>query len=234
MEIINECLIKSWENAYSAVKSGETLWGKTSIPYISTIEKTFRSVNASIVLDFPCGDGRNTVKLANSFNIVIGADSSRTALKILAEEAIQRKIGNLVEVDTNLFSSCFIDNYFDGILCWDVLGHLQNPENAINELLRICKPGGVVIGSFFSDSEPCVSDTHMIKINESDYTYKKDYFYRLYTKEKIEKLMASFSGIDILGLEHIIWKEPPHEGFREYEHEHHSWAVIFGKEKGYI
>lgn len=227
----NEQLVKNWESAYSAVKNSETLWGNKCIPYIDKIVNVFRSVNASMILDFPCGDGRNTIALAGLFNIVVGADSSNSALKMLAEEASHSNVCNLVEVKTNLFSSCFVDSFFDGILCWDVLGHLENPENAIEELIRICKPGGIIIGSFFSATEPCVADIHMKKINDTDYSYKEDYFYRLYTKNMISEFITTFKEITVLSIEHVIWKEPPHEGFREYEHEHHSWAVMIRKEQ---
>lgn len=226
----NERLVKSWENAYSAVKESKNLWGKNSIPYIDKVISTLQSADASMILDFPCGDGRNTIVLANEFSIVVGADSSRSALKMLAAEVSNNNICNLVAIETNLFSSCFVDNYFDGILCWDVLGHLENPKNAMDELIRICKPGGIIIGSFFSDTEPCVTDIHMEKLNESDYQYRNDYFYRLYTKNMITDFVSTLKGITVLDIEHVIWKEPPHEGFREYEHEHHSWSVILEKE----
>ena len=220
---------QAWENKYAAVKKDETLWGKKSIPYIDTIVKTFRSINASRVLDFPCGDGRNTIILAGSFDIVVGADSSKSALKMCVKEADRQNISRLVTVETNLFSSCFISDYFDGILCWDVLGHLENPENAMDELLRICKPCGIIIGSFFSKTDPCVSDSQMVQLNENDYRYKGNCFYRFYTEKMIKDFLASFNGVDVLAIEHVIWIEPPHEGFREYDHEHHSWATIIKK-----
>lgn len=224
-------LIKNWENAYATLENDSTLWGEKPIPYISEICDLFHSINAKRVLDFPCGDGRNTVVLSREFDMTFGADSSQSALSILNRKFNASGASGTCLVKTDLFSSCFLDEYFDAILCWDVLGHLENPNTAIEELLRICKPGGMIIGSFFSETEPGIKDAHMERINEHDYSYKNKYFYRLYSKKMLMNLMSNFKNIDEIKYEHVVWKEPPHEGFREYEHEHHSWAVIITKEE---
>jgi SAM-dependent methyltransferase len=39
------------------------------------------------------------------------------------------------------------DNLFDVVFCTEVLEHVSNPFNAVNELLRITKKGGVVVTS---------------------------------------------------------------------------------------
>jgi SAM-dependent methyltransferase len=38
----------------------------------------------------------------------------------------------------------FKDNTFDAIICSEVLEHTRYPENCINELKRVCKPGGLM------------------------------------------------------------------------------------------
>jgi 2-polyprenyl-3-methyl-5-hydroxy-6-metoxy-1,4-benzoquinol methylase len=36
-------------------------------------------------------------------------------------------------------------NFFDGIICADVLEHMRTPANAIHEMIRICKPDGFIV-----------------------------------------------------------------------------------------
>lgn len=224
-------LVKSWESAYFEVQHSETLWGGQPIPYLDKIVDIFQSTGSAVVLDFPCGDGKNTFLLAEKFELVVAADSSSSALHMLNKKANNMHIKNMVPVETNLFASCFVSNFFDSILCWDVLGHMEEPQKAIVELIRILKPNGKIVCSFFSHTEPCVADDNMIKINESDYRYKNDYFYRLYTREMLDAFLQQFASVKVANIEHVIWQEPPHEGFREYVHEHHSWAVTLVKEE---
>jgi 2-polyprenyl-3-methyl-5-hydroxy-6-metoxy-1,4-benzoquinol methylase len=222
-------LARNWEGAYSSVTSNKTLWGESYVPYISNIITTFNSIGAKKVLDFPCGDGRNTIPLSKNFDLVVGADASLSALNMMRDALLSNDVKNVLQINSNLFSPNFLNDYFDAILCWDVLGHIEEPQSVIFELLKILRPNGILVCSFFSDAEPCVSDSAMKKINATDYTYKDEYFYRLYTHNMLEKFLSTFMNIAVLAMEHITWSEPPHEGFREYQHDHCSWAITIQK-----
>jgi ubiquinone/menaquinone biosynthesis C-methylase UbiE len=220
---------ENWNTAYSSVITDETLWGEDYVPYLDNVITMFKEIEPLKVLDFPCGDGRNSLLLAKNFQNIVCADSSENALKMLSLESNKKCIKNLLEINTDLFASCFVPDEFDAILCWDVLGHLDNPEAAISELIRICRPDGLIVGSFFSNTDPCTLDGAMEKLNDTDYYYRKQYFYRLYDKQMLVDLLSTFIDIEVQKIDHTIWKEPPHEGFREYPHEHHSWAVAMRK-----
>jgi SAM-dependent methyltransferase len=43
----------------------------------------------------------------------------------------------------------FGDSRFDFVLGWGFLMHTENPEVALNELIRVCKPGGKVVLYFY-------------------------------------------------------------------------------------
>ncbi len=45
----------------------------------------------------------------------------------------------------DLHTTGFKENCFDGIICADVLEHIENPETAIAEMIRIVKKGGFII-----------------------------------------------------------------------------------------
>jgi len=42
-------------------------------------------------------------------------------------------------------SACYRDNYFDAIMLYDVIEHVERPEDLIVEIRRILKPGGKLI-----------------------------------------------------------------------------------------
>ncbi len=44
----------------------------------------------------------------------------------------------------------FLSGFFDAVAVLDVMGHLPDLSRALSELKRVLKPGGLLIGSFFS------------------------------------------------------------------------------------
>lgn len=69
-----------------------------------------------------------------------GIDISERRLERAAEKAPQ---ATLRKEDLNRTN--FASNFFDGIICADVLEHMNAPANAIHELIRICKPDGFIV-----------------------------------------------------------------------------------------
>ena len=46
--------------------------------------------------------------------------------------------------NTDLISARYNSNFFDIITLWDVIEHVKNPHEVINEISRILSPGGFV------------------------------------------------------------------------------------------
>ena len=92
------------------------------------------------LLDVGCGDGQHYAYiLAQRVRQYTGLDVSLEALKIAAKQGIQPNIWS------GLGRMPFKDNCFDVALCIEVLEHLYNPEQVVNEIHRILKPGGTAI-----------------------------------------------------------------------------------------
>jgi hypothetical protein len=64
-----------------------------------------------------------------------------------------------------------------------------------------------------------------MKVIMSIYYYNTFYF-RFYDKENVIDLLSGFD-VEVEMLELTRWMEPPHEGYREHEHE--SWAFTIAK-----
>ncbi len=97
------------------------------------------------ILDYCCGEGSTSLKLAQEGLEVIGIDISPEPLKKAKEEALRIGVQGftsfLVMDGENME---FEDNSFDLITCFGVLHHLDI-KKAYSELARVLKPGGRVI-----------------------------------------------------------------------------------------
>ncbi|MDP2684186.1 MAG: class I SAM-dependent methyltransferase [bacterium] len=90
------------------------------------------------ILDIGCGPGGN-ILLLKEFGHVTGLDFSEEALKF----AKTNNFDSLVQASaTNI---PFIDASFDMVTSLDVLEHIQDDNTAIQEALRVLKPGGMYV-----------------------------------------------------------------------------------------
>jgi len=218
--------VKRWNKSYEISKT-DTLWGDNSVPFVKKAIKYFKNDQGTFYLDLPCGDGRNSVRLAQNLPTIVGADSSSNAL-LLAEKRIRsHNISNCLLSHTNIFKTNFFNNQFDGIFCWDILGHLVKVNKAIIELLRIIKPQRRLIGSLFSIGDSTRGE-NMQSLGHEEYIFDKKYYFKYYEHSDVISLLKNFEAKIIL-LEPISWREPPHEGYREYSHDHESWVFVIEK-----
>ncbi|MBK7666210.1 MAG: class I SAM-dependent methyltransferase [Sphingobacteriaceae bacterium] len=68
----------------------------------------------------------------------------------LAKENL-KDIKNVDFSESSIYELNYESNTFDYVFCWQTLLSLDKPENAIHELLRVCKPGGkVFVSSLFN------------------------------------------------------------------------------------
>ena len=100
----------------------------------------------SCILDAGSGDGSLCIKLAGKGCKAMGIDLSKTAIakaqQRIRQTGLEDRI-SLVRGDITRIS--FINDYFDGIVCGEVLEHIPNHVAAIQELYRVLKPGGYCI-----------------------------------------------------------------------------------------
>ena len=87
------------------------------------------------VLDIGCGGGDTTYELCKRGADVIGCDIADAR----KPENKSKFPFNIIEKD----KLSFTDNSFDIITNFDVLEHVENDLNFINEMYRVLKPGGV-------------------------------------------------------------------------------------------
>jgi ubiquinone/menaquinone biosynthesis C-methylase UbiE len=223
--------IPLWNDAYrtSQVQAEGNLWGDPPVPHAAKAARLFAEHGAAVILDLPCGDGRNLPPLANGAPIVLAGDTSKNAMGIA--EKVTEKAGvrdKVVFVEIDVFATGLLDNSLDGIFCWDLLGHLTNPEDALRELFRITKPGGHIVANMWTMNDCQVSDPNIKEIGPKEYVDHFDFYCRFYDREDLDALLGS---VDLAAdsVEVASWWEPPHAGYRDYEHEHESLIFTIKK-----
>jgi len=108
----------------------------------SILQKLIPPLKNKLVLDVGCGTGRWTAYFVKKGARVIGLDISAEMLKIARKKVPNAKF-KLGDVRNLPFPS----NYFDFTFASFVLGHLRAFRKAYKEMIRVTKPGGVILVS---------------------------------------------------------------------------------------
>ena len=106
---------------------------------LKAIKRFFNNFKGKLVLDMGCGKGRFMRKLVREGALTVGIDISR---KMLIECL---RIEKLSIIEGSATYLPFRDNIFDYILGVEVLQHIPNTEDAINEMVRVLRPNGKII-----------------------------------------------------------------------------------------
>jgi len=98
------------------------------------------------VLDVGCGPGTITVDLAARVapGQVTAVELTDAALDLARAEARTRGQTNIAFATSDVHTLDFADDTFDVVHAHQVLQHVADPVQALRELRRVCKPGGVV------------------------------------------------------------------------------------------
>lgn len=149
------------------------------------------------VLDLACGEGYGSDLIAKFASSVIGADYSRTIIKVSSNKYKQDNLA-FCNVDAALIP--FKDNSFDCIVSFETIEHLAAQEEMLTEFKRVLKPNGFLI----------ISSPD--KKNYTDKTGYNNPFHvkELYKEDFIDLLSNKFEHIKIWGqkllFSSLIWE----------------------------
>lgn len=223
--------VPMWDEAYGPahLKGEQNLWGDPPVPYAARAAGLFGANSSRVIIDLPCGDGRNLAPLAEGASILLGADTSVQAMTIAERVAERAGIGaRTVFVRMDAFDTGLLDNSVDGIFCWDLLGHLTNVGDALRELYRVVRPGGLIVANMWTMNDCQTSDPDIREIAPKEYIDHFDFYCRFYDREDLDALLTE-TGLSAESVEVSAWTEPAHADYRTYEHDHESLAFTIRK-----
>ena len=128
----------------------------TSETYIQDIEKRSSNQEAAFLLPYlkpgmsllDCGAGPGTITIglaqAISPGKAIGIDVSEADIERARDHARDLNVSNLSFEVASIYRLPFADNTFDAVFIHAVLGHLNEPSQALAEAYRVSKPNGVI------------------------------------------------------------------------------------------
>ena len=98
------------------------------------------------LLDVGCGPGNITAELAQLIpgGLVTGIDRSAEVVASARMEFASRSGDNLRFEQGDVYRLGFPDDHFDVVFAHQVLQHLTRPIDALREMRRVTKPGGLV------------------------------------------------------------------------------------------
>jgi ubiquinone/menaquinone biosynthesis C-methylase UbiE len=108
----------------------------------------FAPPSGTVLLDFGCGTGAQTVLFADYFDLLLGADVSEDYLKAFKERAGSKGlVGRLQGLQYDGFRLPLADQSVDYAISFEVLEHVENESEALRELHRVMKPGASLVMS---------------------------------------------------------------------------------------
>lgn len=155
--------------------------------FVSTrmiVKNTFidKGLSGSRCLDIGCGTG-GTMLALKDLGEFVGLDQS-----ILAAQYARMRTGNPVLVGTG---TCIAlkSASFDCVLALDVFEHIENDEEAVREIKRVLKSGGILIATV-----PC----HQCLFSEHD---RALHHVRRYSRNRIISILESTGFV----IERVTW-----------------------------
>jgi 2-polyprenyl-3-methyl-5-hydroxy-6-metoxy-1,4-benzoquinol methylase len=99
------------------------------------------------LLDFGCGSGAITNKLAKAAKAIDAIDISSGMLAFAKRQAEEHSIGNINYMQTSIFDEHFKNETFDAILAFNVLHYIEDMPSLIERINGLLKPNGIFISS---------------------------------------------------------------------------------------
>ena len=118
---------------------------------MQTINFDKLNINAGdTVLDIGCGEGRHSISLyvdreVNAIGMDLSMEDMKTAKNRIKDFSItETNTSSCVFGAGDIKSLPFEDNLYDAVICSEVLEHLESLDDAVSEIVRVLKPGGVL------------------------------------------------------------------------------------------
>lgn len=135
----NDAMVKRYHSRGTRFERGFFLKRKMEYLVLNKMINLARMTEKDRVIDIGCGEGFLLKEIKNVAELV-GTDISKTALNRAKEILTSRPEIKLVKADAQRIP--ISDDYFDVILCSEMLEHVPYPKIVLKEFYRILKKTG--------------------------------------------------------------------------------------------
>lgn len=215
--------IKNTDKEFNA---GERLYIGKTVAYKPGVQEHFERYEFAekylkpnfVVLDAACGTGYGSEMLSGTVNKVISLEISDHALN-WAKSHHQKN--NIEFKQANLNNPIDIpSNYFDAIISFETLEHVENQENMLSEFKRMLKPEGLLIISspdreIITEKGGANNEFHINELSKREFTdLMKKYFFveeifgqtKYVDLPKHKKAIKFIAKLDVFGARRLIAK----------------------------
>lgn len=97
-------------------------------------------------LEVGCGTGMRSMLVAQHYGVkeFVGFDHSKASLEVAKKLAVEDNYDRFTPVEGDLFNVPYPNESFDIVVSWGVLHHTHDPFRGLQEMVRLCRPGGFV------------------------------------------------------------------------------------------
>ena len=176
---------------------------------LSELQKYLKRINAGHLLDVATGEGdflSFLLEAFSSFDSATGIDINPESLKVARNKIGRQKVDF---IQGNIRKLPFEDNYFDTITVSNSLHHFENPVKAIQGILRVLIPGGLlVINEMINENLNPAQLTHFEyhSLKAEIDTAAGGYHHKIYTREELLEIIRE-SGLEPAVT--IVNEDPP-------------------------
>lgn len=126
------------------------------------------------VLECACGTGLLTGVIAPRCKSLLATDFSEKMLKRAQKKC--GKYGNVQFESADILQLCYADERFDTVVAANVIHLLAQPERALRELERVCKPGGkIILPTYMNGTESGKTNTVSDMIGKAGVDFKRKF-----------------------------------------------------------
>ena len=100
-----------------------------------------------VILDYACGTGTISIKLAENVKQVQAIDISSKMLDIASRKTQEKNIENISYVQSTLFDKRLKDESFNIVIAFYILHLLDDTQEAVKRINELLKPGGLFIST---------------------------------------------------------------------------------------
>ena len=160
-------------------------------------EKVAKRITATdCVLECACGTGAISKAIAGKCKHLIATDFSGKMLKRAKKKC--KKLNNVEFARANILKLEYPDGVFDKVVAGNVIHLLEEPEVALKELERVCRPGGqIIIPTYINHEKKGKPDFMVRAFSKAGAGFKRQFIFQSY-REFLEKAGYAHAEYDVV------------------------------------